>query len=1079
MKRYLEWFLRILIVCIACTLSAQEADAEGEVPPAPEEEPVVLGEGGGSSSLPGIITPWARYGDDYTEGLLDVLIPFFYNEEEGLLLFTNFRTAFNDVDEEELNIGLGIRQIISDSGTIVGANAFYDSRWTRNDSQFNQVGLGAEVLTTWVDARVNGYFPEDTKEHINTVEDTYLSASSSRTTVSGFAAGNTIYEQQSRTTINEFTTDTFKIYDVPLEGMDAEVGVKLPVEIKDVEARIFAGYYSFSPVWEGNVSDENEIEGFKGRLEVRIKQQFLLDAEVFEDDRLFGSDYLISARIQLPFDISAISRGENPFKDYREEQSAAVSRLTEMVMRDPHIQIRQEVGQTTTTEEVRNTLVRNVVVLENVIFVDGDNTGKEDGSAEHPFDTIQEGVDKSEVTSIDHVFVYHADDPYYENVEISDHIYLHGEGVAFGSGVTLGDGKAPVVRTAGKGPAIMTLGGDGSIFLSGFTIDGSFDHSAPALSPALMGVMVENVPFVRISDNTFQNLPIGVAGMYTDPSASPYNVVVFNNRFERNGIAVGGILNTKGVLNVSGNRIKDSLLGVAALNLSSDTRSRVLINNNKIDYNMPVDVRDMALVDDALDTLAPGLPDSLPLPMIGGVLVGTVDGKMDAEITNNRVDGALLGITALSVDLAGDKSDLGLIVTNNTVLGGGLSETIDLLLETGLLDSLLPFSLPSEGLDLPFRAGLAGITAISIREDAKLNDMWIQGNDVRDNFLGITALGLFDGKMKDGFIVENQLVDNVLGITGAGVLGGNLNRLVISDNTVQGGGTRKLVPIIEDFLGPIPFEVPDFSLAGITLIGYDTDDMNDIYVGENTVNGHLLGVSALGFGSVKMKDLFIVENILDRNLSGVLIYGLGSGVNMTDTLIAGNQISGGGTAFLADVVGSFLATPIDFPNWGLAGIAVVGVNEAKLKGFEITENVISDQVIGIGAVGWNDANLKDGKITDNILSYGGIGIGGVAINGGNLNDLDVSGNTLMGEGAGLPGGGLPLFGPVSLFGDKASVGVGLFALDGKIKDAKVAGNDIDNNNVGVVILEDSGNISGSGTSGNTYTNNDLDEAIDP
>lgn len=547
-----------------------------------------MGEGASGSSLPGVITPWTRVGDDYVEGLLDVLIPFYYNEKEGLLFFTNLRAAFNDISEEELNLGIGIRQIVSDSGTIVGANAFYDSRWTENDSQFNQLGLGAEVLTTWVDARVNGYLPEDTREHVDTIENTFLSGSSTRTSFRGFAEGNTIFEEQRRTTVNEFTTETFKIYDVPLEGVDAEVGVKIPLDVDGVEARLFAGYYHFNPVWEGNVQDDNDIEGFKGRLEVRFKEHFLVDAEVFEDDRLFGSDYLISARVQFPFDLSAISRGENPFKDHREEeQVAGVSRLTEMIIRDPHIQIRQEVGVATTVNEVTDIRVRNITLQENVIFVDGDNQGdpNEDGSAENPYDDIQEGVNKSENSDSDTVFVYSADKPYFENVVVSEGINLYGEGVRFGSGVTLGEGKAPVVKSRGNSPAIFSFSGEGEILFAGFTVDGGFDLSStflappataspamvPDFDPVIVGALVNEVPRITIRDNTFKNLAVGVAGIYEDDSApEPFRMVVTNNRFEQNGIAIGGILNREGVMAVTENSIENSLVGVVALSLFSD-----------------------------------------------------------------------------------------------------------------------------------------------------------------------------------------------------------------------------------------------------------------------------------------------------------------------------------------------------------------------------------------------------------------------------------------------------------------------------------------------------------------------------
>lgn len=384
-----------------------------------------------------------------------------------------------------------------------------------------------------------------------------------------------------------------------------------------------------------------------------------------------------------------------------------------------------------------------------------------------------------------------------------------------------------------------------------------------------------------------------------------------------------------------------------------------------------MDIRQFNIVDGFLEDFAPGLPSELPLPMIGGVIVGAVDGQLEAQVTGNRIDGPLLGITALSLDLSSVGSDLDLLVADNTVLGGGLSETLDLILGSGIL----PFGVPPEGLNLPFRAGLSGILTLSIGEDARMNNMRILGNDVRDHLLGITSLALSGGQMEDGVIANNLLVDDVLGITAAGILGGNLNRLIIDSNEVDGGGTRKLVPIIEDLFAPLPFEIPDFSLAGITLIGVDTPYMNDIEVTGNNVHGHLLGISALGFGDLDMTSLLIAENTLERNFSGVLIYGLGSGIDMSGAVIGGNQISGGGTAFIADLISAFSGDPIVFPNWGLTGVAVVGVNDAQLQNFVIAENVITNQLIGIGAIGWNGANLNDGTIEDNQITYGGIELG--------------------------------------------------------------------------------------------------------
>lgn len=70
--------------------------------------------------------------------------------------------------------------------------------------------------------------------------------------------------------------------------------------------------------------------------------------------------------------------------------------------------------------------------------------------------------------------------------------------------------------------------------------------------------------------------------------------------------------------------------------------------------------------------------------------------------------------------------------------------------------------------------------------------------------------------------------------------------------------------------------------------------------------------------------------------------------------------------------------------------------------------------------------------------------------------------------------GLPL-GPVTLFGEKATVGVGVFALGGNAANTQIDNNGISNNEVGLFLLEDGGDLSGSGGSGNTFINNDVDE----
>ena len=869
-----------------------------------------------------------------------------------------------------------------------------------------------------------------------------------------------------------------------------EVGVRLPVPLEWLEARLFGGYYAFQPVWEGDVADNNQIEGFKGRLEFRIHDHFLIDAEVFEDDRLFGSDYLVSARVRLPFDLGAISRGENPFRAEAAPAPVYSPRLTEMVMRDPHIQIRQETGVSTQSWQETSVSSRSYPVLEGVIFVDGDNAGDpgENGSAENPFDVIQEGVDSSAASNMPNVFVHHAEQPYVENVEINSGIQLFGGAARFGNGSSPGNGLAPIVQSAGQAPFIFTFNGGTQALLRGFVFDGS---NAVSGFPLIGGALFNNVPNVEVSQNHFQQLPIGVAGVYNNGlAADSFRMVVTDNAFKQTGLAIGGLLGTSGDFIVTDNRIEDALLGIGVISTGTQERSRTLISGNTIASSQPVDLLSFDAVNGLIGGFLPGsLPDTMPVPMIGGIVVGALDGKLSALVQDNQVQGALLGITGFSLNLAADRSDLDLAVINNSVQGGGLLQSLGLIMASGipdtlplldtlpLVDTLPPLDLGGLELDMPFDIGLSGILTLAIGNNARINDAFIVDNLVQDHLLGITALAAAGGRSRRVTIEDNLLLNNALGITGLGLFGGNLSDLTIYNNAVIGGGSQPLMSLGGGLGLPLP-EVPDISLAGITVAGYGDAVMKDILIDYNYVAGHALGINALGLDGSNLKGLTIVDNTLEENFSGVLMLGAGTDTNMSQALIAGNEISGAGASFIADLVGAFLSTPVLFPDLGLAGVVVAGINGAKINDFEVVENQIENQLIGVGIIGFGDAVMKDGIVAGNQISYAVSGIAAVSAAGSSINRLLIEQNFLYGIGIDFPSG-VPI-GPVTLFEDKALAGVGLLAISGDVKNTDVVNNLIFNNNIGVAAVEQAGgSTNGLFLLDNSFIDNDEDVVILP
>ena len=231
-----------------------------------------------------------KFSENDSAGIVDVIVPVLGNEDG--FLFVDPHATISEGIEYGMGIGLGGRKLVLDETLIVGANVYFDSLTSSNENRFNQIGAGFEALTEWVDARVNGYWPLDDAVALES------------------SAGSTLYEEA-------------------LTGFDGEVGVKVPLLDKWVETRVFAGYYSYSR------DHGDDISGFKGRLEMRVLPILTLDAEVFENDELHGTQYYVGARVNIP-----LGGNESLF---RNKKRTMKDRMTEMVIRDYGIKVRETI----------------------------------------------------------------------------------------------------------------------------------------------------------------------------------------------------------------------------------------------------------------------------------------------------------------------------------------------------------------------------------------------------------------------------------------------------------------------------------------------------------------------------------------------------------------------------------------------------------------------------------------------------------------------------------------------------------------------------------------------------------------
>ena len=231
---------------------------------APRKNPVPV-----EDELPaGTITAGGKFSEHLESAWLDALIPF--AKVGNVTLFGDIRGTWDDSAQLLFSTGLGARYLVPRHDIIIGGNVYYDYLDSQYHNHFDQLGLGAEVLTKWFDARFNYYLPDN-----------------------GVHAAR--------------ITPAFLQFESGLEGWNTEAGFLVPGLDKYVEARLFAGYYQYhSRIGVG-------YEGWKARAEIRWTPAIITDLEWWEDKALNGGNWVAGVRVSLPFEIGNLFQGRNPF----------------------------------------------------------------------------------------------------------------------------------------------------------------------------------------------------------------------------------------------------------------------------------------------------------------------------------------------------------------------------------------------------------------------------------------------------------------------------------------------------------------------------------------------------------------------------------------------------------------------------------------------------------------------------------------------------------------------------------------------------------------------------------------------
>lgn len=403
------------------------------------------------------------------------------------------------------NLGVGFRTLPWDRVSL-GGNLYYDYRSSRH-LHTHQVSGGFELLSEYLDFRLNGYLPVGGTKHSDPLA------------FEGFSG-------------NQINTKRKTYYAYPM--IDGEFGVPLPwISPQYTDFYVAVGpYYLFGK----NVSD-NHYDGswgFQGRLTAFITDYVELGFE-YHYDRVYHSTYQGIVAVHIPLYKNTACRSKGGMN---KGQKAFAKRTLRPVMRREIIPVKKK-------EVVRPLRNENGEILQ-VFFVNNLAACPGFGTFDNPFCSTALAQGASSPGSL--LYVYEGDGTttnYDTTITLQDGQTLQGSGIP----LTLGGVTVPA-QTAGS--PHLTSAGNGIILANNTTVRGLTLEST--VFDSIFGSNIDNA---LIENNTINNP--GVHGIEILDHAG--TITIRNNTVNgaaQNGISIDHSTNA-GTSYVIGNRIHDSV----------------------------------------------------------------------------------------------------------------------------------------------------------------------------------------------------------------------------------------------------------------------------------------------------------------------------------------------------------------------------------------------------------------------------------------------------------------------------------------------------------------------------------------
>jgi len=575
------------------------------------------------------VMPGIRGGAGTTKIYIDNLIPVIGTKY--IIAFADMKAVIGPSGSNEQNAGIGARSLLFGEKFILGGNFFYDTRYTETKLRHHQLAFGLEGLSKWADVRTNFYFPVSGRQRIPNEETTYK-----------FSSRSLIAMDK---------------YEEPLRGLDYEGGVLIPYLSEYCETRFLMGGYHYFP------KDDKALNGIKGRAEIRPIKGVTLNLEL-KHDNYKDTNFYVEGVISIPLDEMNIFKIINPFTElgkyfsYKKGTRPLRERMVDRIVRDIDV-------TTSPNPIIEESKARDMTYVDN-----SNTTGIEDGSYEHPYTKVQDGVDNA--TGDKWVYVRKGSGNYNEGVNLKSGITLWGSGY---------DGGFKGVSATGYP-----------------VIDGEENVNRPinilnANNVKVMGLDMRNciagVVYVeKTSDATIQNCIISGnrkmgGGIYIlgSPGYTAKNINIMNNIFYDNDAAsiyVGSHVNNADFdgVNVVGNTIRDNSGGAGMLfeNMTSTFKNITVANNNIFNIgNVGIRFANEAVYADEaklLDNIK--ILNNTLTSVYDGITCAVLYGKLDnVTISGNNISVDRRGIELVAGDpgMAGRIID-NAVVSNNTIRDG-------------------------------------------------------------------------------------------------------------------------------------------------------------------------------------------------------------------------------------------------------------------------------------------------------------------------------------------------------------------------------------------------------------------------